>query len=157
MTETPLPASGWYPDPSGSTGLRWWDGERWTDDTHDLPDADVTPAPSGTAGRLRGKAVAVVAAILVVAMLAVAVLTVGLGLGLGRDRLTTLDVEAQIATAIANELGVPTTVTCPDEVEAGAGLSFTCDVNIDDGKTATVKVTQNDDAGSVTWDLVSAT
>jgi hypothetical protein len=153
VTETPLPASGWYPDPSGSTGLRWWDGERWTDDTHDLPDEDLTRASASTVGRRRGRVIAVVAALLVMVLLAAAVVSVGLG----RTRLTTLDVEAQIATAIANELGVPTTVTCPDVVDAGTGLTFTCDVNIDDGTRATVKVTQNDDAGSVTWDIVSAT
>lgn len=25
----------WAPDPSGEYRLRWWDGERWTDHTHD--------------------------------------------------------------------------------------------------------------------------
>ena len=25
----------WAPDPSGEYRLRWWDGERWTDQTHD--------------------------------------------------------------------------------------------------------------------------
>jgi hypothetical protein len=25
----------WAPDPSGKHRLRWWDGERWTDQTHD--------------------------------------------------------------------------------------------------------------------------
>jgi len=27
----PAAASGWYPDPSGSGSLRYWDGSRWTD------------------------------------------------------------------------------------------------------------------------------
>lgn len=25
------PAAGWYPDPSGGAGTRWWDGVRWTE------------------------------------------------------------------------------------------------------------------------------
>ena len=25
----------WMPDPSGEYRLRWWDGDRWTDHTHD--------------------------------------------------------------------------------------------------------------------------
>jgi len=27
-------AAGWYPNPDGTSGLRWYDGERWTDDYH---------------------------------------------------------------------------------------------------------------------------
>lgn len=27
----PLPPAGWYPDPSGRPGERWWDGRGWTD------------------------------------------------------------------------------------------------------------------------------
>lgn len=27
----PLPGAAWYADPGGSGGLRWWDGERWTE------------------------------------------------------------------------------------------------------------------------------
>lgn len=28
------PAPGWYLDPVGGSGLRWWDGTAWTEDTH---------------------------------------------------------------------------------------------------------------------------
>lgn len=27
------PAAGWYPDPQAQSGLRWWDGMRWTEHT----------------------------------------------------------------------------------------------------------------------------
>jgi hypothetical protein len=30
---TALPPADWYPNPSGP-GLRWWDGQQWTDHTH---------------------------------------------------------------------------------------------------------------------------
>jgi hypothetical protein len=88
----------------------------------------------------------------VILLLAVAVLTVGLG----RTRLETKGIEEQIAGQIANQLGTATTVTCPDLVDAGKGLSFTCDVKLDNGNTAVVKVTQKDDQGTVTWDVVPA-
>jgi hypothetical protein len=29
-----LPAPGWYPDPAGAATYRWWDGETWTEGTH---------------------------------------------------------------------------------------------------------------------------
>jgi len=31
MTDPQLPPPGWYPEPSGAEGQRWWDGTRWTD------------------------------------------------------------------------------------------------------------------------------
>jgi hypothetical protein len=48
-TETPggsgIPA-GWYDDPSGQ-GLRWWDGEQWTEHVHT---AESAAAATGAAG-----------------------------------------------------------------------------------------------------------
>lgn len=37
-----LPAAGWYPDPAGSGGRRWWDGHGWTQ-TVQLPAPPVIP------------------------------------------------------------------------------------------------------------------
>ena len=34
MTDQGGFAAGWYPNPDGGSGLRWYDGERWTDDYH---------------------------------------------------------------------------------------------------------------------------
>jgi len=31
VTQPPPPPPGWYPDPAGSGGVRWWDGQDWTD------------------------------------------------------------------------------------------------------------------------------
>jgi hypothetical protein len=39
---TPLP--GWYPDPSGAAGQRYWDGVEWG------PTAPAAPAPKGRFG-----------------------------------------------------------------------------------------------------------
>ncbi|WP_433243057.1 DUF2510 domain-containing protein [Streptosporangium sp. CA-135522] len=44
-TQTP---AGWYPDPYGSPQLRWWDGNQWTDATHqaDAPAGQGAPQAS---------------------------------------------------------------------------------------------------------------
>lgn len=42
-TPSTRPAAGWYPDPAGSGGRRWWDGAQWTD--HMAP-AVVPPTPA---------------------------------------------------------------------------------------------------------------
>ena len=33
----PQPPAGWYPDPAGSDGLRYWDGRQWTEHTSPSP------------------------------------------------------------------------------------------------------------------------
>lgn len=49
-----LAPAGWYADPQGRGGWRWWDGSRWTDRTHGVPErppaaAQPSPAPAGAA------------------------------------------------------------------------------------------------------------
>jgi hypothetical protein len=52
-TETPdgsgIPA-GWYDDPSGP-GLRWWDGEQWTEHVHTVESAAAATGASGEGER----------------------------------------------------------------------------------------------------------
>lgn len=77
MSDTPppsLPPSGWYADPSGAHGSRWWDGARWTDHVRAEPPADDPPPlpadvasslPLGAGGRNRGMALVAVAALVI--------------------------------------------------------------------------------------------
>lgn len=49
MTQTP---PGWYPDPSGRGGLRWWDGTQWTQHVQAMPTSpavETAPLSSPTA------------------------------------------------------------------------------------------------------------
>lgn len=89
-----IPA-GWYSDPAGNGGWRWWDGGRWTDVTTEAPasvqasvgNQQVDPGlkgsdPPGQAddgstvgGRRRGSVVA--------GVVLVGLMLVGVGTGLG--------------------------------------------------------------------------
>ncbi|MGY2085276.1 DUF2510 domain-containing protein [Blastococcus sp. SYSU DS0539] len=42
----PAPPSGWYPDPGGGPGTRWWDGQGWTEH---VQQAAPPPPPAPTA------------------------------------------------------------------------------------------------------------
>ena len=42
-----MPPPGWYQDPTGP-GLRWWDGNRWTE--HHQPAVALPPPPAMSAG-----------------------------------------------------------------------------------------------------------
>ncbi|NHB85696.1 RDD family protein [Tessaracoccus sp. HDW20] len=46
MTNAPhQPPAGWYPDPAGSDGERYWDGIAWSQATRDKVAAEVAPQP----------------------------------------------------------------------------------------------------------------
>jgi hypothetical protein len=49
VTEPTTPAAGWYPDPAGGEGLRWWTGVTWTDDVRPSPWASATPTAAAPA------------------------------------------------------------------------------------------------------------
>ncbi|WP_431279967.1 DUF2510 domain-containing protein [Leifsonia poae] len=48
MTDTRLPEAGWFPDPAGSLGMRWWTGTGWSEHLRPF-DAPVVAAPASAA------------------------------------------------------------------------------------------------------------
>ena len=51
MTTSNSPTAGWYADPNGGPGLRYWDGNGWTDATQPAPIAAGTAGyPNGAPG-----------------------------------------------------------------------------------------------------------
>lgn len=40
MTDTQTPQAGWYTDPAGTSGARWWTGSGWTEHTQSYADPD---------------------------------------------------------------------------------------------------------------------
>lgn len=45
------PPAGWYPDPEGSTRLRWWEGVDWTNRYRPYPSLEETAAAASAAHR----------------------------------------------------------------------------------------------------------
>lgn len=43
MSDSTLPPPGWYGDPAGTAGSRWWDGTDWTDHVRSAPPGDDPP------------------------------------------------------------------------------------------------------------------
>lgn len=63
MRTSEAPPAGWYPDPTGRAGLRWWNGLDWTDHrrapvprAHDADAAGAAPAPTDVTGRVQDAA-----------------------------------------------------------------------------------------------------
>lgn len=46
-----MPGTGWFPDPSNSTQLRWWDGEVWTEQTRLAHPTDADPVSAPATGQ----------------------------------------------------------------------------------------------------------
>jgi uncharacterized protein YxjI len=56
----PPPPPAWYPDPAGSGGSRWWDGQRWSEQVPPAPPPRPAAAPSGHGASLYEQPVLVV-------------------------------------------------------------------------------------------------
>ncbi len=172
MTDQPQPELGWYPDPSGSPNLRWWDGLAWSDDTHPLPGHEPAVgyvAPPAEPAPLLGHHAPAHAGseddgprhrVLAVAVVLVAVgVIVALGVALtiaitSRGRLDTTAVEQRIAQTLSDQTGSTMRVDCPSDIALEQGASFRCVATASDRSTALVDVHQDDDEGNVTWRIV---
>ncbi|MEX1262524.1 MAG: DUF4333 domain-containing protein [Actinomycetota bacterium] len=47
-------------------------------------------------------------------------------------------------------------VSCPDDVQPEAGGTFDCEAVDEAGATFTIRVSQSDDQGNVSWELIGA-
>ena len=161
MTEPTSPAEGWYPDPAGGGGLRWWTGVTWTHQTRpaETPTwAPVTPEPTSydvpetgsSSGRRRTTVVVVVAAVLVLVLVAVGIASLLTSLS-SRSKLDMGAVQAEIATQISDRTGQRTTVECPASLDIAAGTTFVCTATGADGTATTVTVHQDDDQGNLSF------
>jgi hypothetical protein len=72
----------------------------------------------------------------------------------GGGQLDTDKVETEILNGIEAQTDVEIgSVECPDDVPMEQGNDFTCTATDTGGETAEVSVTQDDDAGNITWEL----
>jgi hypothetical protein len=99
------------------------------------------PAPRKRTGAIIG---AVVSAVLVLGGLAVGALLL-----FGSKILDTAEAERQIAQLTEEQAGVaPTDVSCPADIEAEAGGTFTCSASLED-QPISFTITQTDDDGNI--------
>lgn len=63
--------------------------------------------------------------------------------------------ESTISTEMQSQLGLDAapTVTCPDPIPIEQGQVSTCTAELD-GESVNIEVTQDDDQGNVTWQVV---
>jgi hypothetical protein len=71
--------------------------------------------------------------------------------------LNTEDVQSAIAKGLTDQVGGTFDVSCPSDITAQKGATFTCEVkDSSDGSSATVTVTQEDDQGKFNWEVTAA-
>ena len=110
------------------------------------------PMPPSPPSRSRTGAIigAVVAGVLVLGGLAVAAVLL-----FGTKTLDSAQAERLISQATEEQSGVmPTDVSCPQDIEAEAGATFTCSASLE-GQPISFTVTQTDDDGNVQVDSVN--
>lgn len=72
----------------------------------------------------------------------------------GSAALRPADVESQIATGLAEQVGGEFTVACPAEIPAEAGYRFTCSVtDAAGGAPVQVEVVEDDASGAFNWQV----
>jgi hypothetical protein len=70
----------------------------------------------------------------------------------GKEVVDTADAEQRIRDSVASQVKADVrSVSCPDDVEAKKGDTFTCTATGGDGTKGPVKVLQQDDKGNVTF------
>ena len=65
------------------------------------------------------------------------------------------DVQDKLQQGLTEQLGGDFTVTCPSDIPLAAESTFTCQTTGADGSTGTIVVTQNDDAGNISWEYTA--
>jgi Domain of unknown function (DUF4333) len=64
------------------------------------------------------------------------------------------EVEGELERGVAERTdGLNVEVDCPDDIEAKRGESFECTATADDGTRARIEVVQEDDDGTVRWEI----
>jgi hypothetical protein len=69
--------------------------------------------------------------------------------------LDTQELEGEIATGLSEQTGITATIECPEDVPLEQGNEFECTAQAEDGTTAQIAVTQNDNEGNVSWRLLN--
>ncbi len=106
------PAPGWYPDPSGQGGLRYWNGAHWTNDVRSVSPCGPAPATPADGGAWVGPTAAVAASVVSVLLILGFTLLVFETASSGRGDATRTSASTVIPTTTSDaSVGTSSTVT----------------------------------------------